>query len=148
MFERWFAQKRQLKHIGTALVLWLALGGMNGGEKNEGGQIPIPQESFGVTVTDNRNNVIEISRFTVDSKLYLKGQLGNATLTIPFDKIKVIRLTPAEAGRNVSHMDGEVTLRSGETIKLAMETTQKIYGLSRFGNYELFLKDAMLIQYK
>lgn len=125
---------------------WLmGLGGGNGTGTEKA--IPIPQKNFTVAVTDARGLKAQVERFTWEGKVHIQGQYGNATITLPFQKVLSIKVgagTPPAPTLVISR----VTLRSGETLELAVERSSKCYGESSFGNYEIFFKDIAELQFQ
>lgn len=134
-----------------ALVLVLAavwLMGLGGGTGSGGPQIPIPEQNFTATVSDTSGNTLQAKRFTWEGKVYFRAQYGNATVTLPFDKIQSVRVMPAEKSTNPELIHASVTLRSGETVDVTIERASKCYGETKFGNYEIFLKDIATITFQ
>jgi hypothetical protein len=137
---------------GLCLLLvvspWLM--GLGGGTESTGAgpTIPIPQESFTVTVTDRTGQSLEARRFTWEGKVYLRGQVGNATVSLPFGKLQsltAVQVAAAEAGDFVR---ARVTLRGGESVDVTVDRTSKCYGETRFGTYEIFFKDIASIRFE
>lgn len=132
----------------AALLLaapWLmGLGGGNGGEKS----IPIPQKNFTVAVTDSKGQKATAERFTWEGKVNFTGQFGSATITLPFQKVQSVRVMPAQGTSSPTQVLTKMTLRSGETLELAIDRTTKCYGETSFGNYEIFLKDISEIAFQ
>jgi hypothetical protein len=135
----------------TALALtvaagWLmGLGGGNGAGTEKA--IPIPQKNFTVAVADARGLKAQVERFTWEGKVHIQGQYGNATITLPFQKVLSIKVGAGPAPAPTLVMS-RVTLRSGETLELAVARSSKCYGESTFGNYEIFFKDIAELQFQ
>jgi hypothetical protein len=116
--------------------------GLGNGSDQDGPKIPIPQRNFTVTVTDSKGQALEASRFTWEGKVHLRGQYGNATVTLPFQKLKKVNVLVEKKLKNPDLIGAAVELKTGESLELALERTSKCYGETRYGNYEIFLKDV------
>lgn len=128
-----------------AAGLLMGLGGGSGGEEKP---IPIPQKNFTVTVSDSKGLKVQAERFTWEGKVHFQGQFGHATLTLPFQKVKSLKVLSGGVDGNSALVRTQATLRSGETLELALDRASKCYGETSFGNYEIFLKDVGEIQFQ
>lgn len=130
------------------LVASLGLMGLTGGSGNGStSNIPIPQENFTVTVTDRTGQSLEAKRFTWEGKVIFRGQIGNATVSLPFDKIRTVKVAAAGGDPALNTAKARVTLRTGETVDVMIDRTTKCYGETKFGNYEIFFKDIASITF-
>lgn len=128
-------------------ALWLmGLGNSGGGDS--GSSIPIPQENFTVMVTDRSGQRLEAKRFTWEGKVQLRGQLGNATVTLPFSKIKSLKIEPGTGDKSPALIKASIALRTGDTVDVQLDRTSKCYGETKYGNYEIFLKDVASIEFQ
>ncbi len=125
--------------VALAAVWWMGLG--NGGD-GDGPSIPIPQQNFSVTVTDTQGKSLKANRFTWEGKVHFEGMFGNARITLPFQKLKSVKVFSGKKLSNPDLIAASVTTKSGETVELSLERTSKCYGKTRFGNYEIFFKDV------
>jgi len=138
------------RRAALALALAVAAGwlmGLGGNDTNTPKTIPIPQKNFTVVISDARGMKARVERFTWEGKVHFQGLYGNATITLPFQKVLSFKVG-AGTSSNPSLIQSRVTLRSGETIDLAMERTSKCYGESSFGDYEIFFKDVTELQFQ
>ena len=115
--------------------------GLGNGGGGADGDIPIPQRSFTVNVTDAKGQSLEAKRFTWEGKVHFRGQLGNATITLPFQKLKSLKVLHGKKTSNPEMTATTASLKSGESVEISLESTSKVYGETRFGTYEIFLKD-------
>ena len=128
----------------VVLVLALAAAwslGLGGGDGDSDSSIPIPQRNFTVKVTDAKGQSLEANRFTWEGKVHFRGLFGNATITLPFLKLKSLKVLRGAKAANPDQIAATVVLKSGETVDLSLDSTSKCYGETRFGNYEIFFKD-------
>jgi hypothetical protein len=128
-------------------ALWLM--GLGGGSNGSSGpDIPIPQENFTVTVSDATGQKLEARRFTWEGKVYLRGQVGNATVSLPFSKIRSVRVERDGKAASLEAARASVTLKTGDTVEVMVERSSKCYGETKFGNYEIFFKDIAAIEFQ
>lgn len=76
--------------VVVAAAAW-SLGLGDGGGGSDAG-ILIPQRTYTVQVTDTKGQAMEATRFTWEGKVYFRGQLGNATVTLLFQKLKSLKV--------------------------------------------------------
>ena len=117
-----------------------SLGLGDGGGGSDAG-IPIPKRNYTVKVTDAKGQSVEAKRFTWEGNVHFRAQLGNATITLPFQKLKSMKVRRGKKSGNPGMMAATVALKTGETVEVSLESTSKCYGETRFGNYEIFFKD-------
>jgi hypothetical protein len=130
-----------------AAAFWLM--GLGGGtESGSGSNIPIPQENFTVTVVDRSGQSLEARRFTWEGKVQFRAQLGNATVSLPFSKIRSVKVSAGNGDKAGALARAAVTLRTGDTVEVALDRASKCYGETKFGNYEIFLKDVASIEFQ
>ena len=136
-----------LKRLLSAAVLALLAGGLmglGGGTEQDQGSIPIPSKSFSVTVTDAQGNTLRGERVTWEGKVYVRANFGNATITVPFEKLKSLQMAKGGAPDKVKM---HALLRSGETLDLVADGKSKFYAETQFGNYEIFLADLASVEF-
>jgi len=134
-----------MKKILAAIVvlatfsLLMGMGGMGG--PAEVGKIPTPEKNFNVRVTDREGVQTSLSQFSQEGKVFLIGKRGDATVTIPFEKIAQIQFETVE-GKDVQ---AKVSLRGQETADVKVERMAKFYGKADFGTFEIAAKDLKSI---
>ena len=143
---------RRFRSALAMLALLLAapwLMGLGGGtENNAQNTIPIPRENFTVLVKDRSGQEVQARRFTWEGKVFLRGQVGNATVSMPFDKVLSVKVLPPEGQTAGAQVRAAVTLRAGDTVNVMIERGSKCYGETKFGNYEIFFKDVAELQFQ
>jgi hypothetical protein len=131
-----------------ATAAWLmGMGGSNSGPATEK-VIPIPDQNYTVMVTDSRGAKAEARRFTWEGKVSFQGQFGNATVTLPFPKIKSIQLAPEANTGSPDLILAKITLKTGELLELRLDRKSKCYGETSFGTYEIFVRDISTLQFE
>jgi len=108
--------------------------GFPGGEAP--GSIPKPARNFAFTLVDLQGVETRLREFTIEGSLYLSGQHGKGTVTIPFERIRVVRLQ-AEG----PELQAEVQLTDGTTATIAVDGRKKCYGRVDYGYFQIELRD-------
>ena len=131
--------------LGLVFFL-LGMGGGNGNTTNQN-QIPLPEVNFSAVLIDSQGVQTQAHRLTWEGKNYLKGQYGTGTITVPFSKVRMVRVqSGASAGNNLLNTD--IQFKSGKTIQLGIERTTKIFADTDFGQYEVFIKDLQRLDFQ
>ncbi len=150
-------QRRRWACLALLLAaLWLM--GLGGGNEATKSNIPIPEQNFTATVEDASGQSLEAKRFTWEGKVHFRATYGSATITLPFEKLrrltvslpfaKVRSVTVGPAADRPELIAARITLRSGETVAVLLDRTSKLYGETKFGEYEIFLKDVARITFQ
>ena len=142
--RRW-AGLRGIVALAPLALLLMGLG--NGSDANRS-TIPLPERNYSVTVTDSKGRTIEADRFTWDGKVYFKATFGSASITLPFEKLSALNMQPQAETGSPNLIAASAVLKSGETVAVALDRTSKCYGTTRFGDYEIFIKDVGSIKFK
>ncbi len=98
------------------------------------GRIPVPAQEFRARVEDRAGVVLEIERATFDGEVYLFGTVGLAQVTVPFDTLRRVEVSP---GPDEDHVVAHVLVKSGETQDVVVESDRPLYGRTTFGNYRI-----------
>ena len=146
-FTNALGRRWRLLALLALVAPWLL--GMNGGGGGdaEGSQVPLPARNYTVTITDTTGNSVQASRFTWEAKTFIRARYGNATVSLPFDKIATVQVTPGKAAAT-DWMPAAVTLGTGEKIEVSIERNSKCYGETKFGGYEIYFKDVATLSFK
>lgn len=112
------------------------------GTKNPA-DIPVPEKNFDVILVDSEDTKLELSSFTCDGEIYLKGTLGRAQSIVSFEKISSISFSIEN-----SELLGTLVLKDGREIKLKIKKTLPFYGKTDFGNFIIRAQDIKSITFK
>jgi len=97
-------------------------------------RIPVPASLYSATVEDASGTQVEVRRVTFNGEIFFYGVLGEATVTIPFDKVTEARVEPSgEPG----HVVLFAVLKDGTTARIVVEDDLPCYGEATFGNYRV-----------
>jgi hypothetical protein len=107
-------------------------------------RIPVPAKPFSATVEDRSGTIVTVSSATFDGEVFLFGTLGEAQVTVPFEKIKEIRFEPAsDAGSLVAY----AVLHAGEPVRVVVDNDVPCYGETAFGFYKIEVKSIRRITF-
>ncbi len=120
------------------LITFLLLMGMGELGGAPAGKIPTPEKNFKVRVTDREGVQTSLSEFSAEGKVFLAGKRGDATVTIPFEKISQVQFEPQEGNR----VDAKVSLRGQETVTINLDKQTKFYAKTDFGTFQISAKDV------
>jgi hypothetical protein len=100
------------------------------------GAIPKPAQNFAFTLVDLQGVETQLREFSIDGSLYLSGHHGKGTVSIPFDRIRVVRLQ-AEG----EELQAQVELTDGTTVTVAVDGRKVCYGRTNYGYFQIELRD-------
>ena len=76
----------------------------------------------------------ECSEVSIEGTTFLEGKRGEGNYTISFDNIEQISFR-----MNADRLTGMVKLRDGGTSELTLNKTQKAYGRTKYGTFQIKL---------
>lgn len=141
-------ERRRLRILIALLAASFWLMGLGGGtESGSGPGVPIPEENYTVTVTDRSGQTLQARRFTWEGKVALRGQYGNATVSLPFSKLRSLAVQTGTPAGTPETIRATVTLHTGDTLEVQIERASKCFGETKFGTYEIFFKDVARLEF-
>jgi hypothetical protein len=135
MREVFMLQTRPFKRYVFAIVivgLALSCAGMGGLGGQDLTKIPEPAQDFSATVVDESDVASDITRMSLDGQTFLVGKSGEATVSIPFQNIKVIEFSMS--GNDVY---AAVDVEGQPQVKLKMDRGRVLYGQLPYGNFAI-----------
>ncbi|MBU0653336.1 MAG: hypothetical protein KKG96_10725, partial [Proteobacteria bacterium] len=78
---------------------------------------------------------------SIDGATFLEGKRGEGTYTISFDNIDQVSFRV-----NAEQLIGLVKLRDGGTSELNLNKTQKAYGRTKYGTYQIKMADLKKLE--
>ena len=78
----------------------------------------------------------ECSETSIEGATFLEGKRGEGTFTISFDNIDLISFR-----MNAERLIGMVKLLDGGTSELTLNKTQKAFGQTKYGTFQIKLAD-------
>lgn len=97
-------------------------------------RIPVPAREFSATVEDLSGVTTTLTKVSLNGEVYLYGTLGEAQVTIPFEKIAEVRIEPTQSP------DDRIALakmRDGSTIKIVVRHDLPCYGDTTWGHFKI-----------
>ena len=137
--RRWTAVA--LIAAASAVGITAVAGGLTGSDAPS--RVPVPAKEFTGTVHDRAGVEITINRLTFNGEVFFYGLLGEASVTIPFERVQSVRIEPSDAD---DHVVLFATLRDGETARILVEDDQPVYGVAAFGNYSVEIEDVRSLE--
>jgi S-adenosylmethionine hydrolase len=141
--------RRRLAPLAKLLILFCSaalLMGMGGGDENAAGSMPLPEKNFSVKMTDRSGLQTQSSKLTWEGKVHFRGKYGEATVNVPFAKIKNAAFQTMSSGE-AEYSVASITLHSGQQIELALENQTSVYAETPFGELEISVADLRLLEF-
>lgn len=117
-----------------AIPALLGMGSLQGPATPE--KIPIPAKKFIAVYVDQTDVITECSDASIDGATFLEGKKGEGTYTISFNNIDQVSFRV-----NAEQLIGIVKLRDGGTSELILNKTQKAYGQTKYGTFQIKMAD-------
>jgi len=90
---------------------------------------------------DQSDVSLKLTKFSVNGRTYLMGQLGRADMSIDFDKIDRMAFFIKEYD-----LRADVTLKDGSRAVLAVDKEKPCYGVSAIADVRIKFKDIKTIE--
>ncbi len=126
----------------SSLLFLMGMGGLGGPAPVE--KTPVPEKNFNARVLDHQGVQTSLSQVSFEGKVFLVGKRGDATVTIPFDKISQVEIKGQE-GNEVLVV---VALQKQEKIEVKIDKSSKFYGKADFGTFQIESKDLKSISFQ
>lgn len=126
----------------SSLLFLMGMGGLGGPAPVE--KTPVPEKNFNARVLDRQGVQTSLSQVSFEGKVFLVGKRGDATVTIPFEKISQVEIKGQE-GNEVLVV---VALQKQEKIEVKIDKSSKFYGKADFGTFQIESKDLKSISFQ
>ncbi len=135
------------KYIAPAILLCcfsflLGMGELGGGPTPVN-KIPAPEKNYAAEVIDRLGVQTALQSFSFEGKIYLAGNYGSASVTVPFEKIGEIQFQGPEG----NEIGAKVILRDQKTVQVKVDKRAKFFGKTDFGTYQVESKDLKSIRF-
>lgn len=134
--------KKQVRYVlksfvpaAALLICGALLLGMGG---QAGDNFPVPDIDFHATVIDERNITTECTNVSWEGEVFFKATRGEATVTIPFEKVHSIKRLTKNGGGTI---DFRVTLKDGGDVTVTFDEESRFFGSTDFGTYRITAKN-------
>ncbi len=124
----------------SVFLLLTAMGGKGGGFE----RAPRVEKNFAVTVTDVSGNKINGQKFSWEGRIQFSGNLGMASVNVPFERIKEITIGEQKEKRvkvTAKLADG------GETV-FEIDADSRCFGEAPFGSFMLTMEEIKSVTFK
>jgi len=126
----------------SSLLFLMGMGGLGGQAPVE--KVPVPEKNFNARIVDREGVQTSLSQVSFEGKVFLVGKRGDATVTIPFEKISSLDIT----GQQGNEVLSVVSLRGKEKIEIKVDKISKFYGKADFGTFQIESKDLKSISFQ
>lgn len=107
-------------------------------------RIPVPARAFQATFEDVGGTVVTASRVTLDGEVFVHGRLGEAQVTVPFERIVEVRIEKAD---DPLKRTAVVVLKGeDEPVRVLLKDDVPWFGGARFGNYKIETRDLRVVR--
>jgi hypothetical protein len=104
-----------------------------GGLGNPGSvEVPKTKTNYSATIVDLSDLATRVENFSFDGQTYLSGKMGDADVSITFDRIDTITFV-----LNQETLTAEVELKDGKTVHVVMNKNTACYGRFAYGGYKI-----------
>jgi len=130
---------RCLSLLFALLTAPLLLGmGMGGGK-----DVIQPAVDIHAVLTDRDGTRVDLTRFNIDGRVQLEGEMGRGTLRVAFEDIREIEFREDNRSRTLA----VVRLKQGDTVELKVRSSLTFYGRTPVGIYEVRARDIAKVEF-
>ena len=126
----------------SSLFFLMGMGGLGGPAPVE--KVPVPEKNFNARLLDHQGVQTSLSQVSFEGKVFLVGKRGDATVTIPFEKISQVEIK----GQEGNEVLAVVALQKQEKIEVKIDKSSKFYGKADFGTFQIESKDLKSISFQ
>lgn len=131
---------RRVVFIGLSLLSYAFLVGMGNLGDPLSVEVPEPAADYAVTVVDQSDHSARLEKFSIGGKTLISGKLGNADVSVPFDKVRSIALLLKD-----ETLTAEVHLKDDNVLLVDVRPGTVCYGKFRYGDFRIAVDDIRLI---
>ena len=135
---------RALLTVTLALLTAALLTGMGNIGGYPEGTIPKTDENIRAHLVDRSGASTELTRFSMDGKVFVKGRLGDGQMSVFFRDLNEVTFGPA-SGKDVS---ADLSLKSGKRLQLKVNKSDIFYGDTGSGVYQISAGDVSRIVFQ
>ena len=136
-----------MKKVGVlaSVAIWLVFSmgmGTLGGDFDPK-DVPKPKINYKAAVVDNLGIRTELTEFSFDGQIFLKGSMGKAAAAIPFDKIEKVDFLEDFGKTSVI---AKVRLKKEGEVEMTLSRNMVIFGNAMWGFFKIKTKDVKSIE--
>lgn len=125
-----------------SLLFLMGMGDLGGSAPAD--KFPAPEKNFTARVTDRQGLQTVLSQVSFEGKVFLAGKKGQASVTIPFEKMAQVQFSSPEGAM----VTAKVILADHKTVEITAEKKLKFFGKAEFGTFQIDVKDLKLITFQ
>ena len=131
---------RKIVFFGLLVVFYVFSVGMGGLGGSGAVRVPEPATNYAATVKDQSDMTTRLEKFSFDGQTFLSGKLGDAHVSINFDRIESIGFILQDKTLTV-----EVELKDGKAISVVLDKGTACYGKLAYGDFKIDVEDIKSI---
>lgn len=131
---------KRIGFLGLLVVFYMFLVGMGGLGGTPSVNVPEPTTSYAATVTDQSDIATRLDMFSFDGETSVSGKLGNARISISFDKIGSIGFALQD-----KTLTAGIRLMDGKIISVVVNKGTACYGKLAYGDFKIDVEDIKSI---
>jgi hypothetical protein len=124
----------------ASVPLLVAMGSIQGPASPD--KIPVTAKKFSATFVDQMDVVAECREVSIEGNTFLEGKRGEGNYTVSFDNIDNVSFR-----MKGDQLIGIVKLRDGSTSELVVVKSQKAYGRTQHGTFQIKLADLKKLSF-
>jgi hypothetical protein len=124
---------RKLLILALALLAAILLMGMGSVGGTADGTIPKTTENFRVQLVDRSGVANDLTRFSMDGKVFFSGRRGEGQMTVLFRDVSEASFGPVSGNA----VPADLLLKSGKRLELKVEKGAFFYGDTGSGTYQI-----------
>ncbi|HZV82214.1 MAG TPA: hypothetical protein VFF53_08610 [Geobacteraceae bacterium] len=132
---------RNLLTVACALLTAALLMGMGNIGGTPEGTVPKTEENIRAQLIDRSGVSNELTRFSMDGNVFLKGRRGEGQMSVFFRDLKEVSFGPVSG----NDAPADLLLTSGKHVQLKVHTRDIFYGDTGSGTYHISAGDVSRI---
>ncbi len=133
--------KKMLSAICLIVFCLITLGMGNTGS-NESFEIPSPDKNYQVTLIDQSDITVELTKFSCNGQTFLVGEYGKSMISIDFHNISTIFFY-----LEAENLRANVKLKDGKKIEISVAKNVPCFGISSFADVRVDMIDIKQITF-
>jgi len=134
---------RNLLTVAMAMLTAALLLGMGNIGGTPEGTIPKTEENIRAQLVDRSGVSNDLTRFSMDGKLFLNGRRGEGQMSVFFRDLKEVSFGPVSG----NDAPADLLLTSGKRVQLKVNKSAIFYGDTGSGTYHISAGDVRRIEF-
>lgn len=136
-----------MRHLIAAFILIVTAGlllGMGDVGGPPAGTVPETDRDFAVTLVDRDGNRVDLTRFSLDGKLFLEGYQGKGKVSVDFGKLSAVEF----GGISGDLIRVKAHTTDGKSLGLELNRRLTFFGSTGYGSYQVRAADVERIEFR